>query len=665
MTVPSSDLSLLSDNGTVTVTADISDAAGNPSVQATSSFDTDFTAPSITISALSDGAIMNAAEQSTDLTVSGTSDAPDGTTVTVQIARADGTVDVSGTATVTGGGWNYTAASLDLAGLQDNESYSVTASVADAAGNSSSASDGFTTDFSAPSITLDPVPTGAVLDVIERNSDLAVSGTTTAEDGQTVSVTLGGQTFTAVVSSGTWSATVLSGDLAALADGTAFTLTAMVDDAAGNSAPAATTTLTTDFRPVLTLNDVGTNGAVSLSDAQNSRLTISGSSHGLAVESSPHLAKSDARFAAANAGQDAAKGAFLPQVFLGLNARSERVVSDAADFSPYLRVSQLVYDGGAAAGDLAAARARIFESQGDRLQTASATALAAIETYVTVLDRRKIQDLTARNVEVHQQLVQQISQRAASGAGSKGDVLTARSRMVDAQTRFADAKTRTARAEARFVEIYGTAPGVLAPAIPAPLLSRSDAQIVEASPQIRRADAAVVAAKAELSAALACRQPDERLAAFANRDDSRDANYGVDLAVNYEIDSTGTRRAAIAVAEAQVRDVEFSRESLSREKSRELGFIRSDHKAGAERLQAARQAAQANADSIKAAQAQFLIGRRTLIEILDAQRDYVNAQERLILAEQNYFLTNYAALSLTGDILDLLGVTLNNRIGQP
>ncbi len=283
VTVPSSDLSLLSDNGTVTVTADISDAAGNPSVQATSSFDTDFTAPSITISALSDGAIMNAAEQGTDLTVSGTSDAPDGTMVTVQIARADGTVDVSGTATVTGGGWNYTAASLDLGGLQDNESYSVRASVADAAGNSNSAADGFTTDFSAPSITLDPVPTGAVLDVIERNSDLAVSGTTTAEDGQAVSVTLGGQTYTAVVSSGTWSATVLSGDLAALADGTAFTLTAMVDDAAGNSAPAATTTLTTDFRPVLTLNAVGTNGAVSLSDAQNSGLTISGSSHGLSA----------------------------------------------------------------------------------------------------------------------------------------------------------------------------------------------------------------------------------------------------------------------------------------------------------------------------------------------------------------------------------------------
>ena len=134
----------------------------------------------------------------------------------------------------------------------------------------------------------------------------------------------------------------------------------------------------------------------------------------------------------------------------------------------------------------------------------------------------------------------------------------------------------------------------------------------------------------------------------------------MDLSFNYELDSTGQRRAAIAAAEAEVKEAEFAREQLVREIMRELGFIRSDQKAGAERLRAARIAATANADSVTASRAQFSIGRRSLIEILDAQRDYVNAQERLILAEQSFFLTNYAALSLTGDILDLLGISPGN-----
>jgi len=53
-----------------------------------------------------------------------------------------------------------------------------------------------------------------------------------------------------------------------------------------------------------------------------------------AVQTSPTLAQSNTRLEAAKAGRDAAKGAFLPEVSLGLNARSQRVDSDIADTTP-------------------------------------------------------------------------------------------------------------------------------------------------------------------------------------------------------------------------------------------------------------------------------------------------------------------------------------------
>jgi len=283
VSVPAADLGALPDATTINVTADVSDTAGNHAIQASNGFDTDFTAPAIAITNLSDGAVMNAVEQGTDLTVSGTSDAPDGSIVTVEIARADGTVDVTGTATVLGGSWTYTATVSDLSGLQDGENYNLNASTADAAGNTGQATDSFTTDFTAPSITIDPLSVGSVLDVAEQSSDLTISGTTTAEDGQTVSVTLGGQTYTAIATGGTWSTTVPTADLAALADATNFPVSASVDDAAGNSASGATTSVTTDFRPILSMSSIGTNNAFSLSDAQSSGLNISGSSIGLAA----------------------------------------------------------------------------------------------------------------------------------------------------------------------------------------------------------------------------------------------------------------------------------------------------------------------------------------------------------------------------------------------
>ncbi len=410
-----------------------------------------------------------------------------------------------------------------------------------------------------------------------------------------------------------------------------------------------------------------TGAAVSLSSgsvgagasAPSPRLTQSafGQRVRAAVETSPELAQSATRLEVAAANEDAAKGAFLPQVSVGINARSERIDSDIADVTPYLRISQLLYDGGAASGDLAAAEANVLKSRGDQLQTAAATALSAIEAYVVVLDRRKLLEIATDNVAVHEELVHQITERSQQGAGSNADVQAARSRMADARTRLADAKARLDRANAQFRELFGSAPGVLQPPVEAPKLSRTDAEIVMDSLQVRRADAALLSARAEQAAALARRQPDVRVAAFADRDDGNNANFGVDLSFNYELDSTGQRRALITAAEARVKESEFEREAVIRNIRRELEFVRTDQQAGAERLQAARVAAQANANSVAAARAQFTIGRRSLIEILDAQHDYVNAQERLILAEQSYFLTNYAVLSLTGDILDLLGVS--------
>ncbi len=283
VTVPAADLALLADGTTIAVTADVSDIAENPAVQATGSFDTDFTDPTIAITGVSDGSIMNATERATDLTISGTSDAGVGAVVSITIARADGTVDISETTTVTVGNWTLVTNASDLLGLQDQESYTITATVADAAGNTSQTTMGFITDFAAPSITLDPLSIGSVLDVVERGQDLTVSGTTTADNGDTVTINLDGETYTATAMNGSWSADIPTGDLAALADSTSFQISASVEDAAGNTSNAATGYFSTDFRPTLNLDSIGTNGAISLANAQSSGITVSGSSVGLAA----------------------------------------------------------------------------------------------------------------------------------------------------------------------------------------------------------------------------------------------------------------------------------------------------------------------------------------------------------------------------------------------
>lgn len=377
-----------------------------------------------------------------------------------------------------------------------------------------------------------------------------------------------------------------------------------------------------------------------------------------AVTSSPNLARSQSRIRAAEAAEEAADGAFRPQLSVGAEARSNRLDSNIATASPYVRISQLVYDGGAADGDRTAARARVLESRGNQLTTAAATALEAVEVYVQVLDQRKLLAIAEQNVKAHARIEAQIAERTDSGAGSAADLLAAQSRMADARTRHADARADMDRANARFREVFGTVPATLPAPKPAPDLARSDAEIVQNSPRIRSLNASLKAAEAELVAARARRRPSITAGAVGNQDKNRDLDVGLELSLDFTLDTTGKRRAAIKAAEANLEDVQFERDDMIRVIGRELDYIRSDQKAGADRLRAARIAADTNGDSVAAAFEQFTIGRRSLIEILDAQRDYVAAQERLILAEQNYFLTNYAALGLTGDILDVFGIAL-------
>ncbi|MEB2426676.1 Ig-like domain-containing protein, partial [Klebsiella pneumoniae] len=80
---------------------------------------------------------------------------------------------------------------------------------------------------------------------LEAQQPLTVHGSSSAEAGQTVTVTLGGKTYTATVANdGTWTLDVPAADLAALSQG-ALTVTASVNDKAGNNGQT-THTLTVD-----------------------------------------------------------------------------------------------------------------------------------------------------------------------------------------------------------------------------------------------------------------------------------------------------------------------------------------------------------------------------------------------------------------------------------
>lgn len=177
--------------------------------------------------------MLNAAEAGQDLTLSGSTTAEAGQTVTVSFNGKQYTAQVQAD-----GSWTLNVPAADLAGISDGNA-TVTASVSDKAGNPTSADASVLVDTTVPQISFNIVAGDDIVNIAEHGQALIVSGKVTgAQAGDVITVTLNGKDYTAMLdASGSWSVGVPATDVGALVNGNQ-TIAATLTDKAGNSTTA-------------------------------------------------------------------------------------------------------------------------------------------------------------------------------------------------------------------------------------------------------------------------------------------------------------------------------------------------------------------------------------------------------------------------------------------
>ncbi|HBK7259680.1 TPA: Ig-like domain-containing protein, partial [Vibrio cholerae] len=230
--------------GSYTVTATVNDPAGNTGT-ASDKGSVDVTAPVITVDAPD-------STNDTTPTITGTTDAPAGSTVTLVVTDADGNEQTL-TATVQPDG-SY---SVDVTTPLAEGSYTVTATVTDPAGNTGTATDDGSVDITPPElgIDLDPIVVGDDNTVNKAEADgkasVTLSGTVSgdAKVGDAITLTLG-DAITLTLGDGSKLETKVvdlgNGQLGfststtadKLVGGSSITAEITVTDAAGNSSTA-------------------------------------------------------------------------------------------------------------------------------------------------------------------------------------------------------------------------------------------------------------------------------------------------------------------------------------------------------------------------------------------------------------------------------------------
>jgi hypothetical protein len=194
-------------DGTHTITASVSDPAGNPGTDS-QDLTVDTTAPGISIAGGATALTNDATPH-----ISGTAGVPPGTTVTLTLAdeTLSGVVQGNGT-------WAVTAAALS------DGPHRAIAEVSDAAGNTARFTQTLTVDTVSPIVVISGGATATTDDV-----DPTITGTSNAAPGTTVTVSIAGQTLTTILQPNrSWNATPTT-----VGDGT-WTVIASAPDPAGN-----------------------------------------------------------------------------------------------------------------------------------------------------------------------------------------------------------------------------------------------------------------------------------------------------------------------------------------------------------------------------------------------------------------------------------------------
>ena len=221
--------------GPYTATASAQDSAGNTTT-ASDPGSVDLTPPVVTVDAPDN-------TSDTTPTVSGTTDLPAGSVITVVVTDSAGAVQTL-TATVQAGGTYSVGVGTPLA----EGPYTATASGTDAAGNTGTATDPGSVNSDAPALTVD-APDNT------NDTTPAITGTTDLPEGTLVTITVTDsagnvQTLIAsVLADGTYSVDVGT----PLAEGP-YTATASAEDSAGNATTASDPGSVDATPPVITVN---------------------------------------------------------------------------------------------------------------------------------------------------------------------------------------------------------------------------------------------------------------------------------------------------------------------------------------------------------------------------------------------------------------------------
>lgn len=366
-----------------------------------------------------------------------------------------------------------------------------------------------------------------------------------------------------------------------------------------------------------------------------------------------------------------ARAGYLPSVDVSTGVTKDAIQADnagegergALTTTSTASIEQSLYRGGRTTAqvkqaelDIKAASARLRNRQ---QQVLLQVAAAFLDTYRD----RKIVILRSRNVDMMQQRLRATEARLDAGEVTATDVEQAKARLARARSDLLEAEATSAATAARFEEVTGVPSGQYLAAPEPPSLgvaTLDEAQIttMAQNPEILQAESEWQAAQKDIDIEYAGYLPQVALSASSSYEDkpspgTKTYDYTNTVGVRMRLSlyeggtTTSQLREARKTAERRRYDALAKRRALMQELVSNWRNVETARETiNARQAQVA--AAKLARDGVQK-EAQY--GERSVVETLDSEQEYLDAEQALIVAQRSALLDNYRLLSNMGRLV--------------
>lgn len=403
-----------------------------------------------------------------------------------------------------------------------------------------------------------------------------------------------------------------------------------------------------------------------------------------AVFTNPEVRAQFQTFRAAVQAQNFTEGDLLPsvdlQAQLGRERRSNIPGSPAQNWTRHgytLQLTQLLYDGQATANSIRQLGFEKLSTYYELLATTDSLATEAVNAYLDVLRFREMVAYAEENYAIHEKTMTLIRERQEAGVGRGADYEQAAGRLALAQSNLMQENNNLNDVVQRYRRIVGQyPPEVLSPPPDVSEKIPEDPQnfrsSLVANPSILSKHALVLAAKASREAAKGQFAPVVELRASTGRDRPQEdptshdiQSSNIQVVMSYNLYRGGSDLARVRQTAAQWYAARDVRDYTCRNLQQELSIAWNN----IQRLRRQRpylEGHEAAMEKVRvAAEQQFEIGQRSLLDLLDTSNELFDSRRALANGVYDLLQAEYRWIALSHRLLPVLGLSQPHEQAVP